>query len=421
MKAVVCLSLGALTLVAAGGCGGADAPGQTTSGVGGTGGVLTGANAASTSAGGPGATTGASSAATGAAGSGGAGGNAPFCPPAGPFVGEKLLAPSKQWTWIDVPGAKCRDGSKTGFGVRLNPASDKLYIYLEGGGACFNGSTCAISLGAFGSAAFGAWAGTVGQLGIFDPLPAQNPVRDWNAVYVPYCTGDVHVGSVSDQSVPGGPSAQEFVGYENINLYLQRLIPTFANASQVMLTGVSAGGFGAAFNYDRVAKAFCPTPVVLLDDSGPPMADKYLAPCLQKQWRGLWDIDKTLPPSCSGCTEPDGGGIVNYASYLSARWPESRMGLISSTHDSVISTFFGFGHDTCGAPLPLTGAEYEAGLVDLRDAYLGASGHWGTYYVNSVTHTYLIGPGFYTTQVGNKPLTSWVKELLDGQTSNISP
>ena len=420
MKPALSLFFGAVTLVAVAGCGGADAPSQASSGAGGTGAILTGADASSSASGGPTATT-VSVSVGGAGGAGGAGGSAPSCPAVGPFDGDKLIAQPKQWTWIDVPGAKCRDGSKTGFGVRLNPASDKVYIYLEGGGACFNGTTCAISLGAFDSKAFGAWAGTVGQLGIFDPNPAVNPVRDWNAVYVPYCTGDVHVGTVSGQTVPGGPSAQEFVGYENINLYLKRLIPTFHNASQVMLTGVSAGGFGAAFNYDRVASAFCPTPVVLLDDSGPPMADPYLAPCLQKQWRALWDIDKTLPPSCAGCTEASGGGIVNYASYLSARWPDSRMGLISSTHDSVISTFFGFGHDTCGTPQPLTGAEFEAGLVDLRDSYLATAGHWGTYYVDSITHTYLIGPGFYTTQVGNKPLTSWVKELLAGQTSNISP
>jgi hypothetical protein len=414
MKAVLSLSLGALTLVAAAGCGGADAPSQA-SGSGGAGGDLTGANASSTATSSP-ATTGA-----GVGGQGGAGGSGPVCPPAGPFDGDKLIAQPNQWTWVDVPGARCRDGSPTGIGVRLNPASDKVFIYLEGGGACFNGSTCAISLAGFNKTAFGAWAGTVGQLGIFDPFPAENPVRDWNAIYVPYCTGDVHVGTVSDQAVPGGPSAQEFVGYENINLYLKRLVPTFKHASQVLLTGVSAGGFGAAFNYDRVASAFCPTPVVLLDDSGPPMADPYLAPCLQKQWRNLWDIDQTLPAGCSGCTGADGGGIVNYASYLSTRWPDSRMGLISSTHDAVISTFFGFGHDTCGLPLPLTFAQFEAGLVDLRDGYLASSGHWGTYYVNSIAHTYLIGPGFYTTQVGKKPLTTWVKELLAGQTSNVSP
>lgn len=418
MKTFLALSLGAFTLVAAGGCGGADAPSQASAGAGGSGGYFTGANASSASTGEPSPLT---SAGVGGSGAGGAGGSGPVCPPAGPFDGDELIAQPKQWTWVDIPGAKCRDGSPTGIGVRLNPASDKVFIYLEGGGACFNGTTCAISLAGFNSNAFGAWAATVGKLGIFDTHPSSNPVRDWNAVYVPYCTGDVHVGSVSNKSVPGGPSGQEFVGYENINLYLKRLVPTFSHASQVLLTGVSAGGFGAAFNYDRVASAFCPTPVVLLDDSGPPMADPYLAPCLQKQWRDLWDIDQTLPPSCTGCTGPDGGGIVNYATYLSARWPDSRMGLISSTHDSVISTFFGFGHDSCGIPLPLSGAKYAAGLADLRDTYLATSGHWSTYYVNSISHTYLIGPAFYTTKVGSTPLTSWVKGLIAGQVSNVAP
>jgi hypothetical protein len=31
------------------------------------------------------------------------------------------------------------------------------------------------------------------------------------------------------------------------------------------------------------------------------------------------------------------------------------------------------------------------------------------------------GAAFYTTKVGNKPLTTWVKELLAGQSSNICP
>ncbi|MEM6289248.1 MAG: pectin acetylesterase-family hydrolase, partial [Bacteroidota bacterium] len=47
------------------------------------------------------------------------------------------------WTWIDVEGSVCRDGSATGIGVRLQDGADDLVIYLEGGGACFNGVTCA--------------------------------------------------------------------------------------------------------------------------------------------------------------------------------------------------------------------------------------------------------------------------------------
>ncbi len=351
----------------------------------------------------------------------GAAGGGLTCPPTPPIEGPGITGPDHEWTWIPVAGSRCLDGSETGIGLRMSSTSTKLYIYLEGGGACFNDITCAIALGAFGQAAFEAWAGTVGQLGIFDATQSANPVRDWNAIYVPYCSGDVHAGDAADGDVPGGPKGERFLGYENVGLYLQRILPTFRGASQVLLTGASAGGFGAALNYDRVASAFCPLPVTLLDDSGPPMSDAYLAPCLQEQWRSLWNLATTLPASCTDCIDADGGGIVNYVTYLASKWPNSHMGLVSSTEDAVISTFYGYGTDDCTSSTPLPGATYAAGLEDLRTNYLSPSGRWGTYFVDSITHTYLLGPGFYLTTVDGKPLTDWVADLLEGHAGNIGP
>jgi len=252
---------------------------------------------------------------------------------------------------------------------------------------------------------------------------AENPVRDWNAIYVPYCTGDVHGGDGEGVDVPGlgNPKGQEFVGYENIDRFLSRIVPTFAGATDVLLTGVSAGGFGAALNYDRVARAFCPVPVTLIDDSGPLMANTFLAPCLQRQWRDLWNLKATLPGGCADCVDKEGGGIINYATYIAREWPKSKLGLISSTRDSVISFFFGFGANDCGLPVPLKGDAYAAGLADLRDHYLSSSGGWGTYFVDSTLHTYLGGPGFYTTKVNGKKLSSWVAEMLAGAPSHIGP
>jgi hypothetical protein len=408
---------GMFAFTAAVGCGGGEQV-SASRGAGGSGGVVTGAGGATTGAG---ASTSASTAASSVvASSSGTGGGA-SCPSTPPIVGSPITAPTHQWTWVDVPGSRCRDGSASGFGVRLNPASKQVMIYLEGGGACFNGTTCAIALGAFGKVAFDAWAGTVGGTGIFDDKNADNPVMNWNAIYVPYCSGDVHAGDATGVSVPGGPQGQTFVGYENVGLYLQRIVPTFADATQVLLTGISAGGFGAALNYDRVAAAFCPTPVVLLDDSGPPMSDQYLAPCLQKEWRDLWNLAATLPAGCADCSEPNGGGIVNYATYLAGRWPGARLGLISSTQDSVISTFYGFGTNGCTSSTPLPGAVYAAGLDDLRKNYLAPTGLWGTYFVDSTTHTYLLGPGFYLTTVKTQRLTTWVGALLDGQLLDVGP
>lgn len=371
-----------------------------------------------------GSASGGSSGSGGTGGSGAGGNDAPMCPPVNPFVGEVVTAPANEWTWVPVKESLCRDGSETGFGIRLNPASDKVVIYLEGGGACFNATTCGINPGSFGQLAFDGWKGTAGGTGIFNAGSEENPLRDWNFVYVPYCTGDIHGGAADHVDVPGftSPKNQSFMGYENLHHYLNRLVPTFSSASQVLLTGISAGGFGAAYNYDRVAQAFCPTPVTLLDDSGPPMSDKYITPCLQKQWKGLWGLTSTLPAGCPECNGPDGGGIVNYVDYIAQKYPKSRLGLISSDKDSVISTFFGFGKNDCNLAVPLSGAEYSAGLKELRDTYLGKAPGWATYFVDSISHTYLVGPGFYSTEVDGVKLTAWVDALVnDGSPGHIGP
>jgi hypothetical protein len=110
------------------------------------------------------------------------------------------------WTWIPVAGAICRDGSPTGMGINLGTATDKLMIYLEGGGACFNALTCGMNPASYGKALFdtqfvGASA-SHNNVGILSRSDAANAVKDWNFVYVPYCTGDVHAGDFPDQTVP---------------------------------------------------------------------------------------------------------------------------------------------------------------------------------------------------------------------------
>src|SRR4051812_49880618 len=116
------------------------------------------------------------------------GGGGAKCSSATPFQGAPIDAPDQQWTWIDVDGSFCRDGSPTGIGVHLNKASDKLILYLEGGGACFNASSCYANSSSFGADDFEQVKSRAG--GIFNLTRAENPFAGWNVVYVPYCTGD---------------------------------------------------------------------------------------------------------------------------------------------------------------------------------------------------------------------------------------
>lgn len=363
----------------------------------------------------------------GSAGSG-SGGSAPVCSPEGPFDGEPVVAPPDEWTWVPVPGAICREGGETGFGVRMNPSSDKLFIYLEGGGGCFNQLTCVHNSGSYSTSKFELWKTGEGNIGIFDSKNAANQMRDWNAVYVPYCTGDIHAGNATGIDVPGAlaPKQQSFVGYKNLGLFLKRIIPSFPNVKEVVLTGISAGGFASFYNYDRVAQAFCPKPVILIDDSGPPMSDTYISPCLQTRFRTLWGLNSTLPKDCPECTGPDGGGLVNMVTFLKDKYAKGRLGLISADKDSVVSIFYGFGKNNCAlidvAETPLLATEFMAGLAEVRDVYMAGSSTWSTYYESNVTHTYLGLPTFYTTTVKGVKLTNWVGTMATtGAAGDIAP
>jgi hypothetical protein len=321
-----------------------------------------------------------------------------------------------EWIWVDVPGAKCRSGSQAGLVVRYSDASPNLMIYLEGGGACFNGTTCQSNPDSVSS-----MGGS--DSGIFNTTRPENPVADWNHIRVPYCTGDVFAGSNTDVDVPGGPSGQQFVGYDNIGLMLEMIVPTFPDAEQILLTGGSAGAFGAAYNYDRAAQAFGGNPVTLLDDSAPPMSDTYMVPCLQQAWRDIWGLDATLPADCTECFHMDGGGLVTIPAFLAAKYPSASFGLVSSEQDSTIRSFYGFGANDCDTFLPnMSGAEYQMGLYELRDTYLAPLTGWGSYFITGSTHTWIGSETrFYDTVVGGTVLADWVTDLVAGTTSHVSP
>jgi Pectinacetylesterase len=339
----------------------------------------------------------------------------------GVVPGERIDTPADTWTYVPIPEAKCRDGSSTGIGVRMHPGATQVAIYFEGGGACFHDASCAINdvLTSWNESSFNAWVGATGSAGIFDTTRDDNPLRGWNMVYVPYCTGDVHAGAREHVDVPGAtaPKDQMFVGYTNVGWYLRRLVPTFAGASHVLVTGISAGGFGAAFNYDRIAQAFCGARVTLVDDSGPPMSDAYLAPCLQQRWRDLWNLDSTLPADCSACRgQPDGGGIVHYVDYLANKYPSQQLGLISANQDAIISLFFGYGQNNCagltGPSAPMAGSTFAAGLDELRGKYFSQP-NLGSYIVPSSSHTWTTALTFYTTTVDSTPLPAWMNEMVN--------
>jgi hypothetical protein len=331
------------------------------------------------------------------------------------------------WNWVDFPGALCRDGTPTGIGVSPSTTgSKKLMIFLEGGGACFNAQTCGANPMHFAKNEFtGVFVPAEGSKGIFSRTDTNNAVADWNMVYVPYCTGDVHAGNAPNTTVPGVVGTQQFVGYTNMTQYLSRIVPTFPDMQRVLLTGQSAGGFGAALDYVQTTRAFGSVPVDLLDDSGPLMANPYLAACLETSMANLWGLTKTIIANDCGsdCTDV-GNDLALYWAHLPKTFPSARFGFIDSTGDSTISSFFGFGANNCTGFMKLSAAQYEAGLLDMRTA-VAASSNAGLFLYTGTDHTTLVLQ--YTTRnapsadAGTVNFEAWVKALVTDSVTNVGP
>ncbi len=359
-------------------------------------------------------------------------------------VAPVIPVPAHGWEWVPMDTMLCRDGSTTGYGIN-KPAveSDKILYMLEGGGACFNIETCAQNPFKAGLAEFAAYTEALGNGGIFNRDIELNPFKDWNYIFVPYCTGDVHAGANPDFVFPGTPGpGQKFVGYSNIEIVVTDVKERFPNITRGVLSGFSAGGLGVLANYVRFQGDFYPnTPFDFLDDSGPPMSVEYIAPCLQFQLWNFWGLKDSIGHTCPACTELD------FAMPMAKTVVEASIkagtfgGFIDSAQDGTMRMFYGFGNNDCKVPpfVPpdLGAAKYEegllAGIAELNPPGQ-PPGHYQSFVFVGTNHTSIESDLFYLTEPDpekkldarvsgpdDTPLLEWTLEYLAGIGGNLQP
>jgi len=172
-------------------------------------------------------------------------------------------------------------------------------------------------------------------------------------------------------------------------------------------------------NFDRTQTAWGDIPVYLLDDSGPPLADMFLAPCLQRMFRDAWNLDAALPESCAACRQADGGGLQNALGYIADAHPDTRMAIITSTRDGVIRSFYGFGYPDCVAGaqgFPMPEDVFAQGIADLRDRAVASTSNFRVYSKDSGQHVWLLfGPDTVSPRSDGtgEHLAQWLDDMLD--------
>ncbi|EOD24346.1 hypothetical protein EMIHUDRAFT_238572 [Emiliania huxleyi CCMP1516] len=161
---------------------------------------------------------------------------------------------------VTSAGARCLDGSGGGFYWRAASSAQngtKLVVFLQGGGECRSATECAVWDGGAGRGSAG-WPKTkrLGEDELSDDSSVNPHFHDWNKLFVPYCSADMHSGTrlTPSHALGGG----YFAGHNLINAtlaQLRRSLPALA-PSLVLLSGSSAGGIGVLLHADYFAAAW---------------------------------------------------------------------------------------------------------------------------------------------------------------------
>ena len=304
------------------------------------------------------------------------------------------------WGWVPVPESTCDEGTPTGLGSNLAEGGGKnLVIYFSGGGACWDATTCLVSNrslhGPFTETLFNAFKDNTLKGSILDRGLANNPYKDWNLFFLPYCTGDLHIGD-ADQVYTAGSKTQTIHhrGRANTEAFLARIAATVPEPEQVLVTGSSAGGFGAALNYTLVRSTFPNARVFLVDDAGPLFDNDALAPELRTAWAKAWNYDAVID-GIDPAVKDDFSALYPA---LARKYPKDRMALLSSLQDKTIRGYF-----------ELTPAEFETALLDLDTTVLAPLPNTRSFITSGEGHTLLSRPSTQNAQ--GVTLLDWLQRM----------
>ncbi|MEP6732495.1 MAG: pectin acetylesterase-family hydrolase [bacterium] len=312
--------------------------------------------------------------------------------------------------WNRVPGREgtgCAHDSTFAFRVRPG-LPDKVMIYLNGGGACWRAQECdPRGKPTYTMKSDSANDASVRQ-GIFDVANPANPVRDFTMIYVPYCTGDVHLGTRTVTYEKGTKGVTKtFVvrhqGAANVEAVLDWVYANVKSPRVVFVTGVSAGAIPSPVVAEKVARHYPRARVMQLGDG----AGGYHAPTIPALLAG-WGATDYLS-SDPAYRALDSADFSFERLYLAASRaaPRVHFAQVNSVDDATQLSFLSL-LGVRGQPLAKLLSQ------DLTQVRNGAT-WFRTYTTPGKAHTILHSNAVYTTKVDGVMFSDWLASLVTGE------
>ncbi len=212
---------------------------------------------------------------------------------------------------------------------------NKLVMYYQGGGACWNFITCGL-VGTFDQDVNPGGSDNPNNTstGFGDLDNPLNPFKDWNIVFVSYCTGDIHFGDRSNQSYNGGSFGTvniQHVGWQNARTAEKWAREHFVNPDEIFVTGSSAGAYGALFNAPLHHNVWPDSKFSVLGDAGNGVITEEF---LETRFP-VWNFAAHLPTDIPGviASIEDGTGMPAYLEAVSNFYPDTAWGNYTTSYD----------------------------------------------------------------------------------------
>jgi hypothetical protein len=313
----------------------------------------------------------------------------------------------RKWKKV-VPGGdcECADGSEFALWERRADPT-KVAFFLDGGGGCFDAKSCAFTgLGTGGEANYD-WSiygeDPAREGGIFDFARADNPFRDYSFIYVPLCTGDMHLGDVTREYTP--KLTVEHNGFVNGTAALSYLTEHYPDAAQVVVVGKTAGSIAGPVYGGLVADLLPDAQVTVLGGESGHIPDD---PDLNAEFGKRWGAYANMPD-----------WEVNER--LTARdWGAPRFWIQAGLHDpEIVLARFDSAYDREAAgDAQVTGVDPsdQLAVIDANEAAIEKAGvvlH--SYTAPGTGHGIFEWPRFYKLEVNGEKLVDWVTRLIEGK------
>jgi Pectinacetylesterase len=310
-----------------------------------------------------------------------------------------------EWEKV-VPGGDCMcaDGSEFAFWERRADPT-KVVLFLDGGGTCYDATTCAFTgLSAGGEANYD-WSiygeDPAAEGGIFNFARPDNPFAEHSFIYVPSCTGDLHLGDAAREY--SLELTVEHNGFVNGTAALNYLADHYPDAAQVVI--VDKGTAAAPVYGGLVADLLPDAQVTVFGANSGAVPDN---PDLNAEFGELWGAYNTMPD-----------WEVNHG--LTARdWGPRRFWIQAGLHNPrLVLARFDFAYDQEAAEeaesLGLDPSQLLA-TIDANEAAIeAASVVQHSYTAPGNGHTILENETFYEVEVDGVRLVDWVAALIAGQ------